>query len=205
MTLWRTTKIPEFYFDEIEKALLLSHKYVSVSEFIRKAIEEKLLDFKSNKDFLLVKDIVFNEAKIIQIHNLISSKFNVESNKLLNNNIYKIVEESLDIDLINFLSKFLMNFAKYHPFEDGNKRTALITIDAFLRLNNQKLKLRAEKLKETEDEIFFWQNSNQQKSLNDVKKFISKHIEEHKSTLDTDKEIENSINDNKLMLEKLSK
>src|SRR3989344_258204 len=200
MTLWRTTKIPEFYFDEIEKALLVSHKYVSVSEFIRKAIEEKLLDFKSNKDFLLVKDLVFNEAKIIQIHNLISSKSNVESNKLLNNNIYRIVEESLDMDLINFLSKFLMNFAKYHPFEDGNKRTALITIDAFLRLNNQKLKLRAEKLKETEDEIFFWQNSNQQKSLNDVKKFISKHIEEHKSTLDTDKEIENSINDNKLML-----
>src|SRR3989344_7963351 len=93
MTLWRTTKIPEFYFDEIEKALQISHKYVSVSEFIRKAIEEKLLNFKSNKDFLLVKDLVFNEAKIIQIHNLISSKFNVESNKLLNNNIYKIVEE----------------------------------------------------------------------------------------------------------------
>ena len=205
MTLWRTTKIPEFYFDEIEKALQISHKYVSVSEFIRKAIEEKLLNFKSNKDFLLVKDLVFNEAKILQIHQTISSKFNVESNKLLNNSINKIIEESLDIDLTAFLSKFLFNFAKYHPFDDGNKRTALISIDAFLRLNNQKLKLKADKLEETKDEIFFWQNSAQQKKTDEIKRFISKHIEEHKSVFDVDKEIECSIKDNKLILEKLSK
>ncbi len=205
MTLWKTTKIPEFYFDEIEKALLVSHKYVSVSEFIRTAIEEKLLNFKSNKDFLLIKDIVFNETKIVQIHDLISTKSSVESNKLLNNNINKIIQESLDIDLITFLSKFLQNFAKYHPFEDGNKRTAIITIDVFLRLNSQKLKLKAEKLKETEDEIFFWQNSVQQKSLVDIKKFISKHIEEHNLISDIDKEIKDSVNSNKLLLEKLSK
>ncbi len=205
MTLWKTTKIPEFYFSEIEKTLQISHKYVSVSEFIRSAIEEKLLNFKSNKDFLIVKDIVFNEVKIQQIHGIISSKFSADSNKLLNNSINKIIEESLDLDMISFLSKFLFYFAKYHPFEDGNKRTALVAIDAFLRLHNQKLKLKADKVKESEDEVFFWQNSNQQKSLVEIKKFLNKHIIEHKSTYNVDKEFEDAVSENKLLLEKLSR
>ena len=80
MTLssWRTTKIPEYYFDEIEKAIALSRRYVSVSEFIRKAIEEKLSKAKANKDFLLIKDLIFTEARIRQIHDLISNQFKMD-------------------------------------------------------------------------------------------------------------------------------
>ena len=205
MTLWKTTKIPEFYFDEIERALNLSKKYVSVSEFIRSAIEEKLSKEKSKMNFLIIKDLIFTEAKIKQIHSQIAQKSVVESNKLLNNNINKIIEESLDIDLITFLSKFLKNFALLHPFEDGNKRTALIATDVFLRLNNLKLELKADKSKETKDEVFFWQNSTQQKSIDDIKKFISSHIDNYETSFDVEKETQTSLKENQLMLEKLSK
>ena len=203
LTTWRTTKIPEYYFNEIERSISLSQRYVSVSEFIRQAIEEKLAVTK--KDFLLIKDLVFTESRIKQIHELISSQFAVDSKELLNENIKPIIEQSLDLELISFLSKFLKNFAKHHPFKDGNKRTALVTVDVFLRLNNLKLKLKANKKKETADEIFFWQNSNQQRTLEQIKKFINKHLEKYKSSNDVEKEIKKSMADNKLMLEKLSR
>ena len=207
MTLlkWRTTKIPEYYFNEIEKAITLSHKFVSVSEFIRKAIEEKLSSTKTNKDFLLIKDLIFTETKIEQIHDIISTRFRMDSKELLKNNIKQIVDRSLDINMIAFLSKFMKDFAKYHPFADGNKRTLLVTVDSFLRLNNLKLKLRTKNDDETEDEIFFWQNSNQQRTLEQINKFVSIHSEEYKSSNDADKEIKKSIEENKLMLEKLSR
>ena len=99
----------------------------------------------------------------------------------------------------------MKKFAEYHPFKDGNKRTLLVAVDAFLRLNGLKLSLKAKKDKEAEDEIFFWQNSNQQKTLEQIKKFISQHLEEYKSTDNVEEEIEKSIDENKLMLEKLSR
>lgn len=205
LTNWKTTKIPEFYFTEIEKAIALSHKYVSVSEFIRKAIEDKLQKTRIKKDFLLIKDIVFTETRIKQIHDSIAKVSSMDSKDLLKKNMQQVIDQSLDIDLINFLSKFMKNFAKYHPFKDGNKRTLLVVVDSFLRLNNLKLKLRAKKDKETQDELFFWQNSNQQKTLVKIKKFIDKHSVEHKSTNDIEKEISLSIKENKLMLDKLSR
>jgi len=207
MTLsqWRTTKIPEYYFNEIEKAIASSQRYVSVSEFIRNSIEEKLSKVKSAKDFLLLKDLIFNKTRIKQIHEIISSRFRIDSSGVLKEDIKQVIDNSLDVYMEDFLAKFMKNFAKYHPFKDGNKRTLLVIVDAFLRLNNLKLKLKAKKDKETEDEIFFWQNSNQERTLEQIKKFVNRHLEIYASTNDIDKEINKSINENKLMLEKLSK
>ena len=207
MTLssWRTTKIPEYYFEEIEKVIALSRRYVSVSEFIRNAIEEKLSKAKTSRDFLLIKDLIFTEARIKQIHDLISSKFRMDSEELMKNNMKQIIDQSLDINMINFLSKFMKKFAEYHPFKDGNKRTLLVTIDAFLRLNSLKLKLKAQKDKETEDEVFFWQNSAQQKTFEQIKKFINSHLEEYTPTDNVEEEINKSIHENNVMLEKLSR
>jgi prophage maintenance system killer protein len=207
MTLskWRTTKIPEYYFNEIEEAMALSHRFVSVSEFIRKAVEEKLSSSKPNMDFLLIKDFIFTESRIEQIHEQVSVRFRVDSKGMLKDNINQVIDQSLDLDMISFLAKFMKNFAKYHPFEDGNKRTLLVTIDSFLRLNNLKLELKAKKDKETEEEVFFWQNSNQQKTFEQIKKFINSHIESYISTNNVDREIKKSIEENKLMMEKLSR
>ncbi|MBU0979709.1 MAG: Fic family protein [Nanoarchaeota archaeon] len=207
MTLakWRTTKIPEYYFNEIETTISSSQRYVSVSEFIRQAIEEKLSKMKTNTDFLIVKDLIFTTARIKNIHQIICSRFRADSKGLLKEDIQQVIDRSLDIDMITFLSRFTKNFAEYHPFKDGNKRTLLVTVDAFLRMNNLKLKFRAEKNKETEDEIFFWQNSDQQRTLEQIKKFIKTHLDTHKSSHDVGREIKKSIQDNRLILEKLSR
>ena len=205
LTSWRTTKIPEYYFHQIERTISQSTRYVSVSEFIRQAIEEKLFVTKRSQEFLLIKDLVFTESRIKHIHEIMSSQFEVDSKELLKENIQMIIDKSLDMELTSFLSKFLYNFAVYHPFKDGNKRTALIAVDTFLRLNNQKLKLKAKKDAETDDELFFWQNSTQQKTVEQIKKFMEKHIEEYSSSNDVEKEIDKSIKENTVMLEKLSR
>ncbi|MBS3123757.1 Fic family protein [Candidatus Woesearchaeota archaeon] len=205
LTSWRTTKIPEYYFQEIERILSLTPKYVSVSEFIRLAIEEKISTTKTTTDFLIIKDLIFTESRIKQIHEMISSQSLVDTPGLLKENIQMIIDQSLEADLVNFLSKFMYNFSKYHPFEDGNKRTVLVTVDSFLRLNNLKLKLKAKKETETKEELFFWQNSNQQKTKEQIKEFINKHLEKYASTKDVEKEIKRSLEDNKLLLEKLSR
>ena len=207
MTLskWRTTKIPSYYFNEIEEALTSTHQYVSVSEFIRTAIEEKLEETKTSKNFLLLKDFVFTETRIKQIHEVIAEKFYVDEKGMLKENIHQVIDQSLDINMISFLAKFMKKFAEYHPFNDGNKRTLLITVDIFLRLNGKKLKLQAKKETETEDELFFWHNSTQQKTIEQIKKFIKQHLQEYTSKDDVEKEITLSIEENKMMLEKLSR
>ena len=205
LTSWRTTKIPEYYFHQIERIISQSTRYVSVSEFIRQAIEEKLSLTKRPAEFLLIKDLVFTESRIKQIHEIICSQFEVDSKELLKEDIKIIIDKSLDMELTSFLSKFMYNFAAYHPFQDGNKRTVLITVDTFLRLNNQKLKLNAKKNVETEDELFFWHNSTQQKTVEQIKTFMKKHIEEYSSNNDVEKEINESIKENTVMLEKLSR
>lgn len=204
MTSYRTTKIPEFYFNKIEEFIKNSSEFVSVSEFIRIAINEKLSNIdKRDIDFLLIKDIVFNEENILNVH----SKFKVNEKDLLKqNSLRKIIEISLDLNFLNFISKFVYNFAKIHPFNDGNKRTSWILIDIFLRLNNKKLKLDAKKNIETKDEIFIWQNSNNQKRIVQIKEFLSKKIVSYDdNSYDLNKEIEKSIKENKLLLEKLSR
>jgi len=207
--LYRTTKIPVFYFDEIEGYLSRSDRFVSVSEFIRDSIKEKLAKLQNaeleKKYFLLAKDIVFNEEIISLIHEKVLFKNN-EKGFLKADKLQSIVNKSLDMNYINFISKFLVNFASIHPFNDGNKRTSWILVDVFLRLNNKKLELKAEKNKETKDEIFIWENSTSQRTIKQVRVFIENHIADYdENSEDVDIEIEKSIKENKLLLEKLSK
>lgn len=204
MNKWKTTKLPLYYFEQIENYLNSSTKYISVSDFIRDAIENKLNSERTTINFLIYKDVVFNETKLTEIHELILKKHYVESNRLLNKSFNKIIEMSLDTDMFIFLAKFLKNFAKYHPFEDGNKRTALIAVDLFLRTNSLKFKLKFSEKGETSDEQFFWQNSTQQKKIEDIVRFLKSHVIAY-SSKSLDDDLEMSIKENKLILEKLSK
>lgn len=202
MTLYRTTKIPEFYFNQIEDYLKNSSEFISVSEFIREAIKEKFKIINNPKDFLLTKDIVFNEEVIQNIHSQLTVN---EKDMLKNISLRSIIEKSLDLNFLKFLSKFLHNFARIHPFKDGNKRTSWLTIDVFLRINNKKLILKAKKDKETKNEIFIWQNSTNQKTIKEIIEFLTKHIVNYNNnSSDVKIEIKKSIKENKLLLEKLS-
>lgn len=210
--IYRTTKIPAFYFKEIEGYLSKSDEFVSVSEFIRDSIKEKLSRIRSiefeQRYFIIMKDVVFNDENILKVHDRIMSfSENKADNKLLKTiPLQKIINKSSDANYLKFLAKFLFNFAYYHPFEDGNKRTSWALADIFLRLNNKKLKLEAKESKETQDEIFIWQNSANQKMVEDLIEFLNKHIADYTdNSNDLDEEIKKSIEENELMLKKLSR
>ena len=207
--VYRTTKIPDYYFSQIEDYLSHTTEFVSVSEFIRDSVKEKLnrvrnVDFDK---FLIVKDVVFNEDSIEKLHReIIGIKEDVKVSLLKDVSMQSIVNRSADMDSLKFLSKILVNFAYVHPFEDGNKRTSWIAVDVFLRLNNKKLDLKSEKIKETDDERFIWHNSTNQKKTEDVIKFLEAHIVEYaNSSKDFDTEVFKSLEENKLLLKKLAR
>jgi Fic family protein len=203
--IYRTTKIPEFYFTQIEDYLLKTDEFVSVSEFIRDSIKEKLQKTNMPEYSLLSKQVVFNEQMLMRIHDIIIQN-NTEKDILKPDMMQSIIDKSSDMDFIKFLSRFLINFAQIHPFEDGNKRTSWIAADVFLRLNNKKLNLKALTDSETDDEIFIWQNSANQKTIAHVFDFLKKHILAYKeNSNELDKEIEKSIKENELLLKKLSR
>jgi len=188
--------------DEMYKDMK-SFPEINYSELARERISKYLATAKEKQEyfpyeFLILKDLVFTKEKIIQIHDLI------EKNK---NQMGKLewVSSVFDLDLLDSLASFLFLFARAHPFEDGNKRTAFVCTDAFLRLNRFKLKIDAAKNKTTNDEEFFWQNSNQQKKTIEIREFIKTHIVPCKKPASAEEAIKESIKENKQLLENLAK
>jgi len=208
LTEYRTTKLPTYYFNEIEEFVRTSGKYVSVSEFLRLAIEEKLDNEKKQKrndvQFLLFKDMVFTKTRLNHIHDAICETARVDNRSILKDNFEQVTENSIDTSMYRFLAKFLLNFMKFHPFTDGNKRTALTAVDVFLRLNNKKLEMESKPGKKTEDEKFIWQASIQQKSSNVVEEFLEKHAKPYLSSNDFETEMKRCLEENRQLLENLS-
>lgn len=204
---YRTTKIPDYYFRQIENYLEKTDRYVSVSEFLREAINAMFNKeaLAQNYGFLLLKDLVFTKARLMQIHEEILKHTTVDSSAVLRQTFEQLIENSIDADLYTFLAKFFYNFGKYHPFADANKRTAFVAADTFLRLNNIKLNLSAKKASETKDEVFLWQTSIQQKEIKKISEFLASKTVPHAGSMDFEKELKGSIEDNMLLLNKLSR
>lgn len=114
------------------------------------------------------------------------------------------VNAIFDLDMLDSLSKFIYYFPRAHPFDDGNKRTALVCTDSFLRLNRFKLSVKAEKNKTTEDEKFFWQNANVEKDQKQIREFLQEHMVAAKRPESVEKAINESIEENRQLLENLA-
>ncbi|NQU79316.1 Fic family protein [Candidatus Woesearchaeota archaeon] len=205
-TTYRTTKLPEYYFKEIEAFVADSDKYVSVSEFLRSAVEQKLTAEKkrTSTQFLILKDIVFTKTRIEQIHDAVAKASKVDDSAILKKDFEIVIERSIDISLYRFLAKLMYRFMKFHPFVDGNKRTAFVAVDVFLRINDMKLSIDVVRGKKTQDEKFIWQASIQQKKQEDIERFLEKHTKNYLSSNDFDIELEKCLQENRQLLENLS-
>src|SRR3972149_3309884 len=65
----------------------------------------------------------------------------------------------------------LQSLSSNHPFVDGNKRTALATLEYFLYLNGKKIKAtQKEKV-----ELTLW-SENRKPTIEEIAKWIEKHI-----------------------------
>ena len=176
---------------------------INFSEIARQKIADYLSTVKNKEEinpnnFLILKDLIFTREKIIQIHNMIENK----NTKLMSELFW--VSTVFELDLMDSLSNFLYAFPRSHPFEDGNKRTAFVCIDSFLRLNNFKLNVESKKGKTTEDEKFFWQNANQQKTKKQTRAFLQEHMVPSRKPNSVEQAISDSIAENKQLLENLS-
>jgi len=148
--------------------------------------------------FLSLKDLIFIEDRITQIHDLVE-----KNNKKMKSLDW--VESVFELDFLDSMANFLHSFARIHPFEDGNKRTAFVCVDSFLRLNKFKLDIKADKNNTTEDEKFFWQNSNQQKTTKEIREFLKEHIAPCRKPKSVEQAIKESAKENRQLLENLAK
>lgn len=193
-----TLSVPDEMYKDMQ-----SFPEINYSELARERISEYLATVKAKDEyfpyqFLLLKDLIFNREKIIEIHDMI------EKNKKRLWELFS-VSAVFDLNLLDSLANFLFLFARMHPFEDGNKRTSFVCVDAFLRLNRFKLKIEARKDKTTEDEKFFWQNSNQQKTMKEIREFLKKRLVPCRKPASVEEAIKDSIKENKQLLENLAK
>ena len=179
-------KFPEVNFSELARQ--------RINDYLSK-LEEK--QSPESLEFLVLKDLIFSSERIKEIHNL------VEKNKKQMNEL-DWVNSVFDLDLFDSLARFLKEFARIHPFEDGNKRTAFICTDSFFRLNRMKLRISQFAKKTTDDEKFFWQNANQQKTEKQIKEFIKEHIIESRKPQSVEQAISESVAENKILLKNLA-
>ena len=193
-----TLSVPDDMYSDMQK-----FREINYSELARERISEYLATIKEKEEyfpyqFLLLKDLIFPSSKITQIHDLVEK--NSKKMKSL-----EWVESVFELDFLDSMANFLYNFARIHPFEDGNKRTAFVCVDAFLRLNYFKLKIKADKKKTTEDEKFFWQNSNRQKTPKQIRQFLKEHLAPCRKPKSVEQAIKDSIKENRQLLENLAK
>lgn len=74
-------------------------------------------------------------------------------------------------DLHSKVAVLIDSIIVFHPFVDGNKRTALVAADVCLRLNGYRL------IPSDELEEFFWSIARGEKSVEDIIQFIKEHTE----------------------------
>jgi len=69
------------------------------------------------------------------------------------------------------VSALIHSLIAFHPFVDGNKRTALVAADVCLRLNGYRL------VPSGEVEEFFWAVARGEKQVDDIAQWLTVHIE----------------------------
>ncbi len=139
----------------------------------------------------------FTGERITQIHGLLE-----KNHKLLRE--LELIPKLFSADILGSVINFLHEFPKLHPFEDGNKRTAFVCIDSFLRLNNFRLNVESKKGKTTEDEKFFWQNADSQKTKKQIRGFLQEHMVPRRKPNSVAQAISVSVSGNKQLLENLA-
>lgn len=192
-----TLSIPDKMYESMQ-----AYPEINYSELARERIGEYLGVFKNREEFipyqfLTLKQLIFTREKIMEIHDKLESNTKLMSDLLWVSTVF-------DLDLMDSLSNFLYYFSRSHPFEDGNKRTAFVCVDSFLRLNRFKLKINVKDKKTTEDEKFFWQNANQQKTKKQIKDFLQSHLTPVKKPKSAEQAINDAINENKTLLKNLA-
>ena len=80
--------------------------------------------------------------------------------------------------LLDKSAALIHSIVAFHPFFDGNKRTALVAADVCLRLNGYRLS------SSPEVEPFFWAIARGEHSIENIRKWLDTHTETWDETLE---------------------
>ena len=74
-------------------------------------------------------------------------------------------------DLVSKVAALIHGIIVFHPFADGNKRTALVAADVCLRLNGYRI------VPSEEIEPFFWAVARGEKEIEQIAEWLKNHTE----------------------------
>lgn len=74
-------------------------------------------------------------------------------------------------DLISKVAALIHSLVVFHPFADGNKRTALVAADVCFRLNDYRL------VPSADVEPFFWSVARGEKEIEEIAEWLRSHTE----------------------------
>jgi len=77
----------------------------------------------------------------------------------------------LFLDLVSKVAALIHSLIAFHPFLDGNKRTALVAADVCLRLNGYRL------VPSEQIEPFFWSVARGENDVNQIAQWLSTHVQ----------------------------
>ena len=77
-------------------------------------------------------------------------------------------------DLLSKVATLIHSLIAFHPFVDGNKRTALVAADVCMRLNGYRL------VPSDEVESFFWAIARGEKSIEEITVWLKANTEQWK-------------------------
>lgn len=75
-------------------------------------------------------------------------------------------------DIWSKTAAFIHSIISFHPFADGNKRTAFVAAEIILKLNGSSLK------SSQENDDFFWAIARGEKSVDEIKEWLKSHTEQ---------------------------
>ena len=84
--------------------------------------------------------------------------------------------EALFPELADKIAALIHSIIVFHPFVDGNKRTALVAADVCLRLNGHRL------VPSDEIKPFFWSAARGEICIEDIAAWVAQHWEEWQET-----------------------
>jgi len=74
-------------------------------------------------------------------------------------------------DLVSKVAALIHSIIAFHPFADGNKRTALVAADVCLRLNGYRI------VPSEEVEPFFWAVARGEREVDGIAQWLRSHTE----------------------------
>ncbi len=119
------------------------------------------MNWISLRELVLIHGLVINETG--GVHGIINP---VALESVLLRPFSSFEGQTLFPDMWSKIAALIHSLIAFHPFTDGNKRTALVAAEVILKLNGYHIR------PDFEHEAFFWAIARGEKSMEDIRDWL---------------------------------